>query len=117
MIDSLDVFKKLRYFDIVIKLDPSLEADWDEDNVNHIAEHGLRPQKQVEEVYYSEGPFPTLALKTKKKRGRVTEFRYRLWGTDASGTLLKQLLPHTLNLGSGGVSLHFPCHRLHKKHI
>ena len=73
-IDSLDVFKKLRYFDRVIKLDPSLEPDWDEDNVNHITEHGLRPE-QGEEVYYGEGPFPTLALKTKKSRGRVPEYR------------------------------------------
>jgi len=64
----LDVIKKLRYFDMVIKLDPSLEPDWDEDNVNHIAQHGLRPE-QVEEVYYGEGPFPTLALKTKKRGG------------------------------------------------
>jgi hypothetical protein len=59
---TIDVIKKLRYFDVVIKLDSSLEPDWDEDNVNHIAEHGLRPE-QVEEVYYGEGPFPPLGLK------------------------------------------------------
>jgi len=29
----------------------------------------------------------------------------------------KQLLPHTLNLGFGGVSPHSPCHHPHKKHI
>jgi len=91
VIDSLDVFKKLRYFDRVIKLDPSLEPDWDEDNVNHIAGHGLRPE-QVEEVYYGEGPFPTLALKTKKRRGRVTEYRYRLWGIDASGMYIEAII-------------------------
>lgn len=90
-VDSLDVFKKLRYFDRVIKLDPSLEPDWDEDNVNHITEHGLRPE-QVEEVYYGEGPFPTLALKTEKSGGRVTEYRYRLWGTDASGMYIEAII-------------------------
>jgi len=90
-IDSLDVFKKLRYFERVIKPDPSLEPDWDEDNVDHIAGHGLRPE-QVEEVYYGEGPFPTLALKTKKRRGRVTEYRYRLWGTDASGMCIEGII-------------------------
>jgi len=76
---------------MVIKLDPSLEPDWDEDNVNHIAQHGLRPE-QVEEVYYGEGPFPTLALKTKKRGGRVTEYRYRLWGTDASGMHVEAII-------------------------
>lgn len=47
----------------MIKLDKSLVPDWDEDNIYHIAEHGLSPE-QVEEVYYSEGPFPTLATIT-----------------------------------------------------
>ncbi len=89
-IDCLDVIKKLRYFDIVIKVDPLLEPDWDEDNVDHIARHGLRPE-QVEEVYYNEGPFPTLALKTKKK-GRVSEYRYRLWGADASGICIEAII-------------------------
>ena len=75
----------------MIKPNSSLEPDWDEDNVNHIAEHGLRPE-QVEEVYYNEGPFPTLALKTKQKGGRVTEYRYRLWGTDASGMYIEAII-------------------------
>jgi len=56
----------------MIKPDKSLIPDWDEDNINHIAEHGLSPE-QVEEVYYSEGPFPTLAVKQKKKRGKSAE--------------------------------------------
>jgi hypothetical protein len=88
---SLDVIKKLRYFYRVIKPNSSLEPDWDEDNINHIAEHGLRPE-QIEEVYYGEGPFPTLALKTKKRTGRVTEYRYRLWGTDASGMYIEAII-------------------------
>ena len=90
---SLDVIKKLHYFKIVIKLDPSFEPNWDEDNISHIAKHGLRPE-QVEEVYYGEGPYPTFALKNKKRRGRVTEYRYRLWGTDASGTFIESIIAH-----------------------
>jgi hypothetical protein len=87
----IDVIRKLRYFNSVIKPDPSLEPNWDKDNINHIAEHGLRPE-QVEEVYYGEGPFPTLALKAKQKGGRATEHRYRLWGTDASGMYIEAII-------------------------
>ncbi|MBN1841072.1 MAG: hypothetical protein JW883_02180 [Deltaproteobacteria bacterium] len=75
----------------MIKLDQSLKPDWDEGNINHIATHRLRPA-QVEEVYHSEGPFPTLALKNKKKRGKSTEYRYRLWGTDASGLCIEVIV-------------------------
>jgi hypothetical protein len=71
----------------MIKPDENLVPDWDEDNINHIAEHGLTPE-QVEEVYYSEGPFPTLAVKQKKKHIKSDEYRYRLWGIDASGTCI-----------------------------
>ena len=75
----------------MIEPDPSLLPDWDEDNVNHIAQHGLRPE-QVEEVYYGEGPYPTLGLKNRKRRGKVTEYRYRLWGTDASGCCIEAVI-------------------------
>lgn len=75
----------------MISPNPSLEPDWDEDNINHIAKHGLRPE-QVEEVYYGEGPYPTLTLKNKRKRGRLTEYRYRLWGIDVSGTFIEAII-------------------------
>jgi hypothetical protein len=75
----------------MVKPDQSLEPDWDEDNINHIAVHGIQPV-QVEEVYYSEGPFPTLAVRNKKKRGKSTEHRYRLWGTDASGFCIEVIV-------------------------
>lgn len=52
----------------MIKSDPSLEPDWDEDNFDHIARHGLRPE-QIEEVYYGDGPYPPLALKNSKRAG------------------------------------------------
>ena len=44
------------------KLELSLMPEWDEENIAHIGDHGIRPE-QVEELYYGEGPFPTLALK------------------------------------------------------
>jgi hypothetical protein len=75
----------------MLRPDPSLEPDWDEDNIGHIARNGLRPE-QVEEVYYGEGPFPTLALKNKTKQGRAVEFRYRLWGTDASSLCIEAII-------------------------
>jgi len=71
--------------------DPALEPEWDDDNIEHIANHGLKPE-QVEEVYYGEGPHPTLALKNKKKSGRFAEYRYRLWGTDASGVFIEAII-------------------------
>jgi hypothetical protein len=71
--------------------DLTLEPDWDEDNVDHIAAHGLRPE-QVEELYYGEGPFPTVALKNKVKYGKLTEYRYRLWGVDASGFCIEAII-------------------------
>jgi hypothetical protein len=90
-IDRLDVIKKLRYISFMIKPDKNLVPDWDEDNINHIARHGLRPE-QVEEVYYGEGPFSTLAVKQKKKRVKSNEYRYRLWGTDASGICIEAIV-------------------------
>ena len=75
----------------MIKPDENLFPDWDEYNINHIAKDGLRPE-QVEEVYYSEGPFLTLAVKQRKKRGKAAEYRYRLWGTDASGTFIEVIV-------------------------
>jgi uncharacterized DUF497 family protein len=75
----------------MVKADPSLEPDWDEDNISHIAKHGLKPE-QVEELYYVEGPLPTLALENKRKYGSVAEYRYRLWGTDASGNCIEAVI-------------------------
>ena len=79
----------------MIRPDPSLTPDWDEDNINHIAIHGIHPD-QVEEVYYSEGPYPTFATENKKKCGKSTEYRYRLWGTDSSGFCIEVIVaPYT----------------------
>ena len=75
----------------MIKPDVSLEPDWDEDNISHIAKHGIRPV-QVEEVYYSEGPFQSLAFENRKKSGGSNEYRYRLWGTDASGIFIEAII-------------------------
>jgi hypothetical protein len=75
----------------MIKPDSSLEPEWDEDNINHVAKHGLRPE-QVEELYYNEGPYSTLAIKNKKGEGRNPEYRYRLWGTDAAGFFIEAII-------------------------
>ena len=75
----------------MIKPDINLIPDWDEDNINHILMHGLYPN-QVEEVYYGEGPFPTIALKNKKQHKRSMEYRYRLWGADAAGTCIEAII-------------------------
>lgn len=75
----------------MLKPDKTLVPDWDEYNINHIALHGLSPE-QVEEVYYNEGPFPTLAVKNRKKGSKSQEYRYRLWGTDASGKFIEAVI-------------------------
>lgn len=75
----------------MIKPDRKLAPDWDEYNVDHIALHGLRPE-QIEEIYYNEGPLPTLAIKNKTKSQRSQKYRYRLWGTDASGQFIEAVI-------------------------
>lgn len=96
------------------KPDPSLEPDWDDDNSNHIAAHGLRPE-QVEEVYYGEGPLATLALENKKRYGAVAEDRYRLWGTDASGTCIEVLVATYPQYGVWRCVTAFPMSKPSKK--
>jgi len=91
----------------VIKPNPSLEPDWDRDNLDHITQHGLRPE-QVDEVYYGEGPYPTVAVKNKKEKGRMTEYRYRLWGTDASGTFIEAIIAPYPEYGLGRCVTAFP---------
>ena len=69
--------------------DPNLFPDWDEYNVLHIARHNISPE-QVEELYYSEGVFPTIVGRNKCPRGK--EIRYRLWGTDAAGNYIEAII-------------------------
>jgi hypothetical protein len=75
----------------MIRLDSSLEPEWDGDNINHLARHGLTPE-QVEEVHYGEGPHPTLAIKNRQGKGKNPEYRYRLWGTDAAGFFIEAVI-------------------------
>jgi len=96
------------------KPDPLLEPDWDEDNINHIAAHGLRPE-QVEEVYYGEGPLRTLALKNKRKYGSLSEDRYRLWGTDASGMCIEAIVAQYPEYGVWRCVTAFPMSHSTKK--
>ena len=69
--------------------DFKLRPDWDEDNALHIARHNISPE-QVEEVYYSEGPYATVAVRRKRPRGK--EFRYQMWGTDAEGNFIAVII-------------------------
>lgn len=72
--------------------DTRLIPDWDEFNTAHIAQHGVAPE-QVEEVYYGEAPLPTLAARVSARwPSKSREARYRLWGTDAAGTLLEVIV-------------------------
>lgn len=72
--------------------DALLNPDWDEFNIAHIARHGIAPE-QVEEVYYGEGPLPTLGIRARARwPSKSHENRYRLWGTDASGNLLEVIV-------------------------
>jgi hypothetical protein len=75
----------------MIRPDPSLIPEWDEGNIDHIEIHGIRPE-QVEELYYGEGPLPTLAIRNKRQKGRSTEYRFRLWGTDVSGFFMEAII-------------------------
>jgi len=75
----------------MMKPDSELEPDWDEDNISHIAAHGIRPY-QVEEIYYGEGIYPTLAMKNVRSKGSAHEYRFRLWGCDAGGTFLEAVI-------------------------
>ena len=79
--------------------DSQLVPDWDESNVEHIARHGVIPE-QVEEVYYGEGPVPTLGVRLPARGPSGShEHRYRLWGTDASGTFLEAIMAPFPTLG------------------
>jgi len=98
----------------MIKPDQHLKPDWDEDNINHIALHRISPQ-QVEEVYYNEGPLPTFAIRNKKERGKSTEYRYRLWGTDASGFCIEAIVAPYTKYGLWRCVTAFPMSCLTKK--
>lgn len=79
--------------------DQRLVPDWDEFTIDHIARHGVTPE-QVEEVYYGEGPLPTLGVRRAARRpSRSRERRYRLWGTDAAGTFLEVIVALFPRLG------------------
>ena len=72
--------------------DSRLIPEWDEFNTAHIARHGITPE-QVEEVYYGEGSLPTLGVRVPARwPSSSREARYRLWGTDAAGTLLEVIV-------------------------
>ena len=84
----------------MIKTDPCLKPDWDEDNINHTAVHGIRPE-QVEEVYYSEGPFPALAIKKKKTEENLLNIDIAYGVQMPLDSVLKSLWPPTPSMVCG----------------
>ena len=73
-----------------MKLPPySYNAKWDDNNRSHIARHKLYDY-QIEELYYSEGIYPTFVIKNKKNL--KNEYRLKLFGVDAGGTFIKAIV-------------------------
>lgn len=61
-----------------------LEAEWDDDNVEHIARHGVEPE-EVEEIIY-EDCYPSWIVRGRRRV--VHEARWRLYGQTCAGRYL-----------------------------
>lgn len=61
-----------------------LEAEWDDDNVEHIARHGVEPE-EVEELVY-EDCYPSWIVRG-RRRG-VSEARWTIFGQTCGGRYL-----------------------------
>jgi uncharacterized DUF497 family protein len=61
-----------------------LEAEWDDDNVEHIAKHGVEPE-EVEEILY-EDCYPSWIVRG-RRRG-VREVRWTVFGQTCGGRYL-----------------------------
>ncbi|MEK6407866.1 MAG: BrnT family toxin [Acidobacteriota bacterium] len=61
-----------------------LEAEWDDDNVEHIARHRVEPE-EVEEIIY-EDCYPSWIMRGRRRV--VHETRWRLYGQTCAGRYL-----------------------------
>ena len=61
-----------------------LEAEWDEDNVEHISRHGVEPE-EVEEIVY-EDCYPSWIVHVRRRRSR--ESRWAVFGQTCAGRYL-----------------------------
>lgn len=61
-----------------------LEPDWDEDNIEHIARHGVEPE-EVEEIVY-EDCYPSWIVRA--RRAGTREFRWTIFGQTCGGRYL-----------------------------
>ena len=69
-----------------------LEAEWDEDNVDHISRHGVEPE-EVEEIVY-EDCHPSRIVRV--RGGRIRERRWAVFGQTCDGRyLLAIVAPYT----------------------
>ncbi|MGH7963673.1 MAG: hypothetical protein ACRERD_17910, partial [Candidatus Binatia bacterium] len=64
-----------------------LEAEWDDDNIEHIARHGVEPE-EVEEVVY-EDCHPSWIVRG-RRRG-VRETRWTVFGQTCTGRYLERV--------------------------
>jgi hypothetical protein len=67
-----------------------LEAEWDDDNVEHIARHRVEPE-EVEEIVY-EDCYPSWIMRGRRRVGHET--RWRLYGQTCAGRYLGSWWPH-----------------------
>lgn len=69
-----------------------LDAEWDDDNVEHIARHGVEPE-EVEEIVY-EDCYPSWVVRG-RRRG-VRELRWTVFGQTCAGRYLVAVIaPYT----------------------
>ena len=74
-------------------------------------------QNRLKKFIVVKGHFLLSLLKLKRKEAELLNIVIGYGVPMHLECILKQLLPHTLNLDFGGVSLHFQCHHPHRKHI
>lgn len=72
-----------------------LAAEWDEDNIEHIAEHGVEPE-EVEEIVY-EDCYPSWVVHG-RRRG-IKETRWTIFGQTCAGRYLIAVIAPYLQRG------------------
>lgn len=86
-----------------------LEAEWDEDNIDHIARHGVEPE-EVEEIVY-EDCYPSLIVRGRRRGLRET--RMIVYGQTCAGRYVfaviapvasKRDLAYSNSAGNGAAS-------------
>jgi uncharacterized DUF497 family protein len=74
-----------------------LEPEWDDDNIEHIARHGVEPE-EVEEIVY-EDCHPSWIVRVRRRGARET--RWMVFGQTCGGRYLVAVIARTLAGESG----------------